>query len=112
VILHITTARDWAAARAAGAYSADTLATEGFIHCSTVAQVLIPANLLFRGRDDLILLVLDPAKITVQIRYEGEPGGEQFPHVYGPIDLAAVQDLVPFPPSPDGSFSLPPALRG
>jgi uncharacterized protein (DUF952 family) len=106
-ILHITGRAQWEQARAAGAYRGDTLATEGFIHCSTPAQVLGPADALFRGRDDLVLLAIDPTKVGPEIRYEGLPGGEQFPHVYGPLNLDAVTRVVPFPPRPDGTFALP-----
>jgi uncharacterized protein (DUF952 family) len=109
-ILHIASAADWAHARATWSYAADSLATEGFIHCSTPAQVLGPANALFRGRVDLLLLVLDPTRIRAEIRYEGAPGGEQFPHVYGPVDLDAVVRAVPFPAEADGSFRLPAGL--
>jgi uncharacterized protein (DUF952 family) len=106
-ILHIAPVADWERARATGSYAADTLATEGFIHCSAPDQVLIPANAVFRGQNDLLLLVLDPARIRAEIRYEGAPGGEQFPHVYGPVDLDAVVRAVRFPPEADGSFRLP-----
>jgi uncharacterized protein (DUF952 family) len=109
-ILHIASRDDWQGAQANGSYAADTLATEGFIHCSTPAQVLGPANALFRGRDELVLLVIDPARVGAEIKYEGVPGGEQFPHVYGPIDLNAVVRVVPFPAGPDGTFRLPAEL--
>jgi uncharacterized protein (DUF952 family) len=110
-ILHITSRAQWQAAQAAGAYQGDTLATEGFIHCSTPAQVLGPADALFRGRGDLVLLVIDPTNVGPEIRYEGLPGGEQFPHVYGPLNLDAVTRVVPFPPQPDGTFRLPAGLK-
>ena len=54
LIFHITTAAAWEQARAAGAYTADSLATEGFIHCSDPHQVAWVANTRFRGRSDLI----------------------------------------------------------
>ena len=34
-LYHITTQSDWQAAQKAGDYRADTLASQGFIHCST-----------------------------------------------------------------------------
>ena len=106
-ILHITNERAWAEAKAKGAYAADTLATEGFIHCSTPAQVVWVANQRFRGRTDLILLHIDPSRLTARVVYENLEGGEQlFPHVYGPIPVLAVLDVTPFRPSANGSFSL------
>jgi uncharacterized protein (DUF952 family) len=109
MILHITHRSDWEDALAAGDYRADTLATEGFIHCSTPAQVLGPANELFRGQADLMLLVIDPARLSARLVYEDSYGaGQAFPHIYGPLNLDAVRRVVPFPPDANGCFTLPP----
>ncbi|HQF70004.1 MAG TPA: DUF952 domain-containing protein [Promineifilum sp.] len=109
MILHIAAADEWDAARALGEYSADTLLAEGFIHCSTPAQVLVPANERFHGRTDLLLLVIDPARLEAALVYEDcYETGQAFPHIYGPLNLNAVLRAVPFPPSADGSFALPP----
>jgi len=35
LIYHIARRADWESARSSGLYTADSLATEGFIHCST-----------------------------------------------------------------------------
>lgn len=112
IILHITTEKEWQTAVAAGHYRADSLESEGFIHCSTVEQVLMPANQMFAGRTDLILLTIDPAKLTSKLVYEDcYETGHQFPHIYGPLNLDAVTGFVTFPPEADGRFSLPPSLR-
>jgi uncharacterized protein (DUF952 family) len=55
-IFHITTRAAWDDAQAAGSYTADSLQTEGFIHCSQAGQVAWVANTRFRGRTDLVLL--------------------------------------------------------
>ena len=105
VILHITTERAWIEARSRGAYAADSLATEGFIHCSTPAQVIWVANMRFRGRTDLVLLHIDSTRLDARVVYENLEGGESlFPHVYGAIPIAAVVKVTPFRPSGDGSF--------
>lgn len=111
-ILHIATAEAWGEARTAGWYRGDTLDSEGFIHCSTPAQVLGVANLLFRGQSDLVLLVIDPARLSAPLRYEGAEGGRLFPHIYGPLETAAVTTVLAFEPGSDGSFTLPPELGG
>jgi uncharacterized protein (DUF952 family) len=104
-IFHITSHDAWTTARANGAYTADSLATEGFIHCSDAHQVEWVANQRFRGRDDLVLLHIDPARLGCEVRYENLEGGQQlFPHVYGAIPVAAVVDVVVFRPTADGSF--------
>ncbi len=111
-IYHITTEAAWAAARTAGSYTADSLADAGFIHCSQAGQVVRVADDFYAGRQDLVLLVIDPGRLTSELRWE--PGTdhaeELFPHVYGPIDLAAVREALPFAPGPDGRFSLPASL--
>ena len=111
MILHFCPRADWLAARAAGEYTADTLATEGFIHCSTAEQVHRPATRLHRGRNDLVLLEIDESRLAEPPRYEADPAGERFPHVYGPIPLAAVVAVHAFPAEPDGTFALPPGVR-
>ncbi len=108
MILHITHRSDWEAAQATGEYRADSLAAEGFIHCSTVEQVLGPANEFYRGKDDLVLLVIDPARLAAELVYEDSYHiGTAFPHIYGPLNLDAVTSVVPFPPLADGTFELP-----
>jgi uncharacterized protein (DUF952 family) len=109
MILHITGRADWENAQALGVYRLDTLASEGFIHCSTLEQVLGPANDLYRGRNDLVLLVIDPGRLTARLVYEDcYETGQPFPHIYGPLNLDAVTRVVPFPPLADGTFELPP----
>lgn len=108
-ILHITTRTVWDAAQHAGEYCAASLDTEGFIHCSTPQQVLGPANAFYRGQHDLVLLVIDPAKLQADLRYEAADA-DLFPHLYGALNLDAVIDVLPFPPREDGMFALPPSL--
>jgi uncharacterized protein (DUF952 family) len=112
VIYHITRKTDWDTAVTAGSYAADTLATEGFIHCSTAQQVISTANRLFEGKAGLVLLCIDIAKVNAQIRYENLEGGTNlFPHVYGTLEIAAIRAVHDFPPQADGSFALPRALN-
>ncbi len=114
LILHGTAREAWAAAQAEGEYRADSLATQGFIHCSKAGQILRVANMLFKGQHGLVLLAIDPDKLTSELRWEpGEDlSTELFPHVYGPINLDAVVDVPDFEPGPDGLFFLPPKLAG
>ena len=112
-ILHVTPRTSWSAAQKAGAYTADTLAGDGFIHCSKANQILRVANLVFAGQHGLLLLVIDPARLTSELHWE--PGvdlaTELFPHVYGPINLDAVVDMLDFEPDTDGKFHLPKSLE-
>jgi uncharacterized protein (DUF952 family) len=113
MILHFCPLAAW---RAAGpSYAADSLAAQGFIHCSTVDQLTTPANALARGRTDLVVLEIDESRLTSPLVWEQgdppDPAGSLFPHVYGPIAVGAVVAVHDFPPGPDGFFSVPPGLR-
>jgi uncharacterized protein (DUF952 family) len=112
LILHITTAPEWEVARAAGTYRAPTLEREGFIHCSLPTQVTHVADWFYRDVDDLVLLCIDPNRLTSPLRWE--PSADEFPgdfpHVYGPIDLDAVAVALPWARGDDG-FALPEPIR-
>jgi uncharacterized protein (DUF952 family) len=105
VIFHITTQVAWDDAQAGGQYTADSLATEGFIHLSEAHQYVWVANTRFRGRTDLILLHVAEHRLGAEVRRENLEGGAAlFPHVYGPIPVQAVLGVTPMTPSPDGLF--------
>jgi uncharacterized protein (DUF952 family) len=115
-ILHLTRRADWDAAKLAGRYEAASLHSEGFIHFSTADQVVRVANAFYSGQSDLVLLVVDPERITADLRWEAPahpgispdaPEGELFPHVYGPLNVNAVIRVIAFPPTNDGTFRLP-----
>ena len=113
VILHIATAEDWQQSLAAGRYVPATLATEGFIHCSTVSQTVETANRFFAGREGLLLLCIDEGRVQSEVRYElpatrhDERYEERFPHIYGPLNLDSVFRVIDFAPRSDGWFELP-----
>ncbi|MBM7771114.1 uncharacterized protein (DUF952 family) [Actinokineospora baliensis] len=108
MILHIRASADWPAE------AVHPLDGEAFVHCSDPGTVHLPANRLFAGRTDLLLLEVDPARLGVPLRWEPGsppiPGGPWFPHVYGAIPASAVVAVHEFPPGPDGSFELPASL--
>ncbi len=110
-ILHITTRKQWEDAKRAGGYQGDTLASDGFIHCSTFKQLVRVANALFRGASDLVLLVIEPSKVRPEIRWEGQEGGPAFPHIYGQLNCDAVVDVLAFDPKADGLFELPNSVQ-
>lgn len=81
-----------------------------FIHLSARHQVLRPANLLYRGRTDLLLLVIDetalpPGALVWEPGSHGE--AEDFPHLYAELPTAAVVKTIDFPCQADGTFELP-----
>ena len=60
------------------------------MHLSTPEQVHLPAERLFPGRRDLVLLVVDPARLTDPVRLEpGDPDGSGGHAVPAPLRAAA-----------------------
>ena len=89
MIYHLAEPADWDAR--VDTYVAPSLRSEGFIHCSTAAQVDRVAVALFSGRDDLVLLTIDEGTVDSRVVFEDlYESGEDFPHVYGPIPVAAI----------------------
>ena len=109
-LLHLAVASEWERAQASGEYDRSTidtsLAEEGFIHCSFPEQVQATADRYYRGRDDIVLLVVDPGLLDVDVVVEAASSGERFPHVYGPIPVGAVTSVRPVPLGPDGRLVL------
>jgi uncharacterized protein (DUF952 family) len=119
-LYHIATREAWAEAEHRGVYEAPSLKTEGFVHCSTAAQVLPAARRFFAGQTGLVLLVIDPTRLTSILKWEqvlDDPAsvpGEQasaYPHIYGPINLDAVQEVLDLEPGPNGEFRAPAIVR-
>jgi len=107
MIFHITTKTAWDEAARAGSYRANTLETEGFIHCSEADQVADVANVRFRDREDLVLLWIDPERVRAEIKYEdASDGSGKFPHIYGPLDIDAVARVTDYRER-DGAFRSP-----
>lgn len=96
LIYHVALASDWDGAMTVGTYRISTigrtLQTEGFIHCSYADQVATVANTFYAAVDEsLVLLTVDTDLLDAQVIAENTGGGiELFPHVYGPIPVAAV----------------------
>lgn len=108
MIWHITQSEAWIAAERQGTYQAPSLKSEGFIHCSTIEQLLGVANARYSGQKNLVVLGIDPAKVPVEIRYEDSyEAGQDFPHIYGDIPVGAVIQVEAFPSGPQGRFQLP-----
>ena len=109
-LLHLISAADWAEVRRTGEIR--PLPGTGFVHLSTAEQVRLPAERLFAGRHDVLLLDVDPAGLDV--RWEPglptDPGSMLFPHAYGTVPVSAVRAVTPYLPGP-GGFDDPPSDR-
>lgn len=111
-LLHITTEAAWQGARQEGVYRGDTLESDGFIHASLPHQALAVAQRFYSEVPHLLLLVIDPARVVAEVRYEpgareGDDADQRFPHMYGPLNLDAVMTVAPLLRGTDGAFVLP-----
>ncbi len=101
---------DWAAAELAGEYtgSADDR-RDGFLHFSTAAQLRATATRHRAGEADLVIVEAALAALGAALRFEPPAGSRAglFPHLYGPLPMAAVAQVFPLPLGPDGVHVFP-----
>ncbi len=90
-LFHLVARSTWQEARARGEYRA-ALERDGFIHLSTERQWPGARRRFFAGATDLVLLVIDEARLTAPVRFE-RVDGDEFPHLYGPLNLDAVTEV-------------------
>ena len=111
LIYKIADASSWAAATTRGRYdgSRDDI-RDGFIHFSTAAQARETAAKHFAGRADLVIAAIDPSMLSDALKWEPSRGGALFPHLHGPLTLAAVAWTRPLPIGPDGHHAFPPEM--
>ncbi|MBD2164721.1 DUF952 domain-containing protein [Calothrix membranacea FACHB-236] len=109
-ILHITQIGKWEEAKILGSYCADSLDSEGFIHCSEASQIVKVANRFFKHQKGLLILFIDADKVKAEVRYEEAEIGELFPHIYGELNIDAVFQVIDFECGEDGLFNLPPEV--
>ena len=96
------------AAQAAGAFiGAPVDCRDGFIHFSTSAQLRETAARHFSGQHGLVLLAVTEEALGPALRYEPSRGGALFPHLYGPLPLAAVRWAKPLPLDAQGRHVFP-----
>ncbi|UOY01550.1 GNAT family N-acetyltransferase [Blastococcus sp. PRF04-17] len=110
-LVHLIEPAEWRRALAEGAVHPPSLTSVGFVHLSTPDQVHVPAQALHPGRRDMVLLVVDPARLTDPVRYEpgtpSDPAGMRFPHLYGPLPVTAVVAVVPYRPPTEALLPRP-----
>jgi uncharacterized protein (DUF952 family)/uncharacterized glyoxalase superfamily protein PhnB len=111
ILFHIARRRDWEAAQRVGAYRISTLdrslEQQGFIHLSYADQVRAVADRFYGGVDDeLVLLSIDPSKLTAPVVTEpGEGTAQSFPHLYGELATDAVRRVIPYAADEHGRFA-------
>lgn len=107
-IYYIANNKEFEDAKRLGEIIPESLAREGFVHCSFSHQVVAVAGRHFPGRQDLMLLKIDPTELGGEVVEENSSGGKElYPHIYGPLSLKSIIKILKFPCQDDGSFKLP-----
>lgn len=118
-IYHISNPDEWAAAQDTGHYTAPSLEEEGFIHCSTLVQIVPVANAFYQDMQDTMLLCIEVENLESEVRWEAPAPpakhkdgddtlpGDLFPHIYGTVNLEAVVRTVELPRNEAGGYELP-----
>jgi len=90
---HLIGEQEWISAKAGAHYAPESLSKEGFIHFSLKSQLEGVVERFYSQRTDLLVLVIDRNKLRAPVRFE-RAHGEEFPHLYGPLNLDAVIEVV------------------
>ncbi len=108
MIYHITTPAAWKKGQEDGCYLPEAFAQDGFIHCSKQEQIVGVGERYYAGQTGLLILGINPDKLIAKVVFENLIGGEElFPHIYGALNLQAVESTASFGANPDGSFRFP-----
>ncbi len=111
MILHLVDEATWRALPPGAPLSPPSLAAEGFVHCTAGDDLLLRvANAFYRDQPGpFVVLDVDEARLRSEVRWEVPPGGDplgdmRFPHVYGPLDRAAIVGVLPVLRDATGTF--------
>jgi uncharacterized protein (DUF952 family) len=107
-VYKIVAADLWQATENSGVFTGAGIdLNDGFIHLSTGPQARRTAQLYFAGQANLVLVAADGASLGGALKYEPSRDGDLFPHLYGPLPLAAVLSVRPLPLGPHGTHIFP-----
>jgi uncharacterized protein (DUF952 family) len=107
MIYHIADRAAWEKAQQEKFYVHESIAKEGFIHCSTGEQLEATANRYFKSEPSILILVIDPNKVDAEIKLEESVSSKGlYHHIYGPLPVQAVVAWREFERSPDGLYHL------
>lgn len=81
---------------------------DGFLHFSTRTQLPETLRRHYAGKDDLLLVAVDPTRLGRLLKWEHSPSrGEEFPHLYGVLLTSAILWIKPIGKNAAGDFLIP-----
>lgn len=105
-IYHAIDKASWNEPQESGEYIPPTFDEEGFIHTSTEKQLLPTANRKIKVTDNLQVVVIETDKLKPELKFVEASNGEQYPHIYGPLNLDAVVDEIMLVRGDDNNFQI------
>ena len=90
LIYHIVLPKVWEEFKEKEAYAAESLQTEGFIHCSFADQLDAVLGRYYSDAGDVLVLTLETEKLTSRVVNEPSTNNEIYPHIYGTINRDAI----------------------
>lgn len=90
IIYHIVTPEAWEKFKDKTAYEAESLESEGFIHCSYRHQLEVVLERYYKNQSKVLLLYINPHLLTAKFVAEPSTNGEVYPHIYGRINQTAI----------------------
>lgn len=111
-IYKIISKSEWQRAETAGVFKGVAIdLTDGYIHFSTAAQAAETAAKHFAGKTDLLLITVNPGALTQSLKWEPSRGGALFPHLYGDLNMDAVEDKTALPLDGNGVHIFPASFQ-
>ncbi|CAN5749748.1 DUF952 domain-containing protein [soil metagenome] len=92
-IYHIVTPEVWGNFKNKDFYEAESLQTEGFIHCSFADQLEGVLERYYSSTKKVLILTIEPEKLTSELINEPSTNDEIYPHIYGKINRDAIIDI-------------------
>jgi uncharacterized protein (DUF952 family) len=92
-IYHIVLPEIWTTFTEKDFYEAESLHTEGFIHCSFAEQINGVLERYYQGAEKVLILTIDSEKLTSKLVNEPSTNNEIYPHIYGQINRDAITEI-------------------
>ncbi|WP_432665865.1 DUF952 domain-containing protein [Wukongibacter baidiensis] len=105
MIIYTATVEEWEKIKKQKEFISENFDEERFIHCSFPNQTLWVLNKHYKSEEKVILLCINPGLLKSNLVIEDLKGrGEEFPHIYGSVNVDAIEKTIEIYPSDDGKF--------
>lgn len=105
MIIYTATPEEWDKIKTQTEFKSHDYDKEEFIHCCYPNQTTWVLNKHYRNEEKVIILTIDPKLLKSKWLSEDLKGkGEEFPHVYGSINVDSIIEVFEISPSKDGLF--------